>query len=165
MAVITEQVRQLLHQALERDEGRVVNGQGRHVVYDDATGKPLKIMAQGNPTLGYGRLLSRGLSEDEADYLLDNDIREGKRIAELYPWFEGLSDARQGVIVALLVNMGPARFNGFVRMQACLERAEYAGAARELLDSDYAHQVDDGPGGKFGRADRYARVLQSGVWT
>jgi len=159
-----EILRAMLHPGLEKDESRVLNADGRHVVYDDATGKPLAIAAVGNPTAGYGRLLSRGFSEDEADLMLDNDIDAHLRFAVRYSWFEGLSDVRQGVIVCLIFNMGPTRFDGFLKMRACLERADFKGAAEQLLDSKWSHQVDDGPGGKFGRADRYAQALSTGVW-
>lgn len=164
MSLTRELVRGLLHRKLESDEGRVLNSQGRHVVYDDKTGKPLTIIAQGNPTVGYGHLLSRGFPEEVVDLLLDIDIEEAYAGAQRYTWFSGLNDARAAVIVALVFNMGAAAFAGFRQMHAALALGHFATAAQELLDSRYALQVGDGPGGRLDRAERYARILSTGFW-
>ena len=58
-----------------------VKRDGRHVVYDDATGRPFDPTRYvGNPTVGHGHLLkpgedySAGLSDGEADELLMRDL-------------------------------------------------------------------------------------------
>ena len=66
----------------------------RLTVYDDATGETIGpgTRMQGIPTVGVGRnLLDRGLTRQEAHYLLDNDIAH--TVAELhraFPWIEQL---------------------------------------------------------------------------
>ena len=123
--------RERLRQTLKRHEGAVRIG-GRHTVYKDSLGLE---------TIGYGRLLSRGLSDDEAEYLLEKDITECVRAAREYPWFAGLDDVRQEVIVNMIFNLGAARFSRFVKTHQAISRGDFEWAAREMLDSLWATQV------------------------
>lgn len=123
--------RERLRNALKRHEGEVKRA-GRHIVYRDS----LQL-----ETIGYGRLLSRGLSQDEAEYLLDKDISDAYREAKEYPWFAGLDDVRQEVIVNMHFGLGKARFAGFRKLHAALSKGDYEWAAREMLDSLWATQV------------------------
>ena len=86
------------------DEGKL------HFVYDDATGKSIGAGdgVKGNPTVGIGRnLASVGLSADEIDYLVRNDI--GRVVAQLdasLPWWRSLTEGRQMAMINLTFNMG-----------------------------------------------------------
>ena len=66
--------------------------------------------SRGYWTIGVGRLIDKelggGLSDDEVDYLLTNDINRCIEEAETYPWFAGLSEPRQAVVISLLFNLG-----------------------------------------------------------
>jgi lysozyme len=132
---------------LKQDEGAVKIG-GRHTVYRDSLGLD---------TIGYGRLVSRGLSEDEAQYLLENDIRDAEKLADKYPWFGNLDEVRQAVIVSLLFNIGPTRFAGFVNTIAALSVGDWVAASNGLLDSKWAGQVG-------ARAKRLATMMLTGNW-
>ena len=80
--------RQLLLKQLERHEGL------RLKPYRDTVGKL---------TVGYGRNLDdRGISEDEAGFMLDNDIDQVERELERMPLYLSLDPIRQVV----LANMG-----------------------------------------------------------
>ena len=131
----------------KQSEGAVIVG-GRHVVYKDSLGLD---------TVCYGRLLSRGFSQDEAELCLENDIRGALAEAQKHDWFAHLEEVRQDVVTAMLFNLGPKRFDGFQLMQLALEQGRYDEAARQMLASAWAGQV-----GK--RATRYAAIMQSGVW-
>ncbi len=110
----------------------------------------------GQVTIGYGRNLSdKGISQLEADYLLENDLEDVLAICATYPWFAGLSPARQIVIASMVFNMGPYRFSLFKNMIAALQRMDYETAADEMLASRWVGQVKD-------RASRLAQMMREG---
>jgi lysozyme len=117
--------------------------------------------SRGYWTIGVGRLvdedLGGGLSDDEIDYLLTNDINRCIEEAQTYPWFAGLSEPRQAVVISLLFNLGKPRWDGFKKAQAAIEAGDYGEAASQMLDSRWAAQV-----GK--RADDMAAMMISGEW-
>lgn len=99
----------------------------------------------GYETIGVGRNISAsgiGLSEDEIDYLLDNDItRIIRELSSEYPWFNQLDDVRKDVMIDISFNLGATRLRGFKRALAAMEAADYKTAATEFLDSRWARQV------------------------
>jgi lysozyme len=117
--------------------------------------------SRGYLTIGVGRLIDKelggGLSDDEVDYLLDNDLKRCQAEAETYGWFAGLNEPRQAVVISLLFNLGKPRFDGFKKAQAAIEAGDYGEAAAQMLDSRWADQV-----GK--RADDMAGMMISGEW-
>jgi lysozyme len=136
---------------LRRDEGVI-----RHEYKDSL----------GYSTIGVGRLIDKrkggGLSDDEIDYLLANDIRD--TIADLdreLPWWRTLSPARQRVLVNMAFNLGIGSERlgtgllGFKNTLAKIRSGDYAGAAVGMLQSRWASQVK-------GRADRLAEMMKEG---
>lgn len=132
---------------LRRHEGDVRDSEtGRHVVYDDATGRPLKTgdMIQGNPTIGYGRLLTRGngLTDVEAERLLRNDVGDVcDQLDHALPWWRELDCKRRRAIIDMAFNLGVGGLLTFRKMLAALRARDYEGAAAEALDSAWARQV------------------------
>ena len=84
-----------------------------------------------------------GLSEEEIDYMLSNDIvRTIKELTEEYPWFRTLDEgARRDGIINMHFNLGRYRFAKFVKAIAHMEAENYDAAAAEFLDSLWAKQV------------------------
>ena len=128
-----------LKEIITEHEGR------RSLVYDDATGKTLTKGSTliGYPTISVGRELSGfGLSDDEMDYLLDNDIK--RCIEEIerqnYSWWPGLNDARRTVIISQVFNMGLSRFRGFKKQIKALERKDFTRASEEMRSSRWYNQ-------------------------
>lgn len=144
--------RDLLIQELTRDEDM------RLVVYDDATGKPLKIgdTLQGHLTIGVGRALDvRGITAREALYLLNDDISDV--VAELQKaltWFDGLDDTRQRVLANMAFNMGTAGLLGFHDTLRYVQEGRYELAAKAMEDSHWYTQVG-------ARAQRLADLMRS----
>jgi lysozyme len=136
-----------LIQTLKRDEGAVKIGD-RHKVYRDSLNLE---------TIGYGRLLSRGLSDEEAEHLLENDVREAERLADRFPWFSNLDEVRQDVVTMMCFNLGYERLLGFHNLLAALSRSDWITASNEMLDSRWAVQVGV-------RANRLANIMRSGKW-
>lgn len=117
--------------------------------------------SRGYWTIGVGRLIDEklggGLSDEEVDYLLTNDIARCEEEAAGYPWYPGLSEPRKAVIVSMLFNLGQPRFDGFQMAQSAIAAGDYQEAARQMLDSKWARQV-----GK--RAYEMAVQMETGEW-
>lgn len=111
----------------------------------------------GHITIGYGRNLSeRGISQGEADALLQRDALNAIRECEqAFPWFGALSEARQVVIASMVFNMGLSGVRGFGRMLDAVQRRDFATASAEMLHSQWATQVG-------ARADRLAVMMRNG---
>lgn len=99
---------------------------------------------KGIPTIGIGRNLLKGISREEAYHLANNDIEDASAdLDRAIPWWSKLDEVRQRALVNLCFNMGIARLLGFHKMLAALQSADFAAAARELLDSTW--KIDVGP--------------------
>lgn len=102
--------------------------------------------SEGKVTVGVGRNIDQaggmGLSDDEIDYLLQNDVeRVIKELAAEYPWFGDLDDVRRDAMVDISFNLGATRLRLFKRALAAMETGNYKEAATEFLDSRWAKQV------------------------
>lgn len=107
-------------------------------------------------TVGYGRNLeSKGLSPEEAEYLLSNDIAECIADLEHFAFWGQLNEVRQAVLIDMRFNLGASGFRAFKNMIAALEAADYSEAASEMLNSEWAAQVK-------GRSLRLARLMRDG---
>tara|TARA_B110000114_G_scaffold50110_1_gene53200 strand:+ start:3303 stop:3722 length:420 start_codon:yes stop_codon:yes gene_type:complete len=99
--------------------------------------------SMGVVTIGYGRNLeSRGLTEEEAAYLLQCDVKlaEGE-LLDQYDYYWNLSGERKAVLIDMMVNLGSTRLRKFKKMHLALELRDYSLAAVEMLDSRWARQV------------------------
>ena len=99
--------------------------------------------SEGIPTIGVGRnLRDRGLSDDEIDYLLSNDIDiVVNELDKVMPWWKDLDEVRQRVLCDLVFNLGMPRFSGFKKSISYMKQQMWDQAADELLDSKWARQV------------------------
>lgn len=99
--------------------------------------------SEGIPTIGVGRnLRDRGLSDDEIDYLLSNDIDiVVDELDKVMPWWKDLDEVRQRVLCDLVFNLGMPRFSGFKKSISYMKQQMWDQAANELLDSKWARQV------------------------
>ena len=104
--------------------------------------KPYRCSA-GYLTLAVGRNIEElGITEDEARYLLDNDIlRVCKELDNSIHWWRDLSEVRQRVLVDMVFNLGITRFMKFSRTIEAIEAGQYDIAAEEMLDSRWSRQV------------------------
>jgi len=113
---------------------------------------------QGILTIGVGRNLEdRGLSAEEVDYLLNNDIKICvKELKGNFDWYDDLDDIRKRVLVDMMFNLGMPRLKGFVKMLEAIEAGAWGAAAEEMLDSTWARQVGN-------RADRLSEMMETGT--
>ena len=120
--------------------------------------KPYRCTA-GKLTIGVGRNIEdRGISTDEAMYMLANDIKlSRKELSAAFPWFDKLDEVRQSVLIDMHVNLGLDRLRGFRNTLALIGVGKYEAAAHEMLDSKWAGQVGR-------RSQRLSRMMATGRW-
>jgi lysozyme len=113
-------------------------------------------------TIGAGRLIDQrkggGLSDDEIDYLLRNDVnRFTSEVLKALPWAAALNEPRLAVIIGMAFQMGTAGLLGFRNTLAAVRDERYAHAAGLMLQSKWAEQTP-------ARARRMARQMETGEW-
>lgn len=118
--------------------------------------KPYKCTA-GYLTIGVGRNIEeRGLSDDEIDYILSNDVNIATdELVDTFDWYADLSDVRQRVVVDMVFNLGMPRFKQFQNMISAIEAGDWSEAAAQMMDSRWAKQVG-------ARAERLRDMMESG---
>jgi len=109
-----------------------------HAYYDTAVPPRL--------TIGFGRNIDReggglGISEDEAELMLRNDIDRSVQECGNWYWFDRQPDRVKRVLIELCFQLGYPALSGFNRMLSALSADNYETAAAELLDSKFAVQV------------------------
>ncbi len=112
----------------------------------------------GYETVGVGRNIAEsglGLSEDEIDYLLKNDIKRCKQELTALSWFTDLDSVRQDALINLCFNLGMTRLMGFKNAMAAMAEGNYEKAADEFMDSKWATQVGS-------RADEVTEMVRTG---
>lgn len=118
--------------------------------------KPYKCTA-GKLTIGYGRNIEdKGISQEEAEQMLFNDIQECYAQLIHFDFWDKLNGARQAVLLDMCFNLGLPRLKGFKKMLAALGRSDYKTAAKEMLDSKWARDVKT-------RATELSKIMQKGV--
>lgn len=112
----------------------------------------------GYETVGVGRNIAEsglGLSEDEIDYLLKNDIKRCKQELTALSWFTDLDSVRQDALINLCFNLGMTRLMRFKNAMAAMAEGNYEKAADEFMDSKWATQVGS-------RADEVTEMVRTG---
>ena len=111
----------------------------------------------GHLTIGIGRnLRDRGVSLNEALYLLDEDVSYflNKLNNSLKFWVD-LNEARQIALLDMCFNVGYRGLMGFTDMMLALEVHDYERAAKEMLASKWASQVHE-------RSTCLAEIMRTG---
>jgi lysozyme len=111
-------------------------------------------------TIGYGRNLEgRGITDEEAEYLLKNDVNEFvEEVNRKYPWVKELNEPRRWVIYNMAFNMGMRTLSTFVNTLKAIKEKRYEDASKGMLQSRWAKQV-----GK--RAIDLSNQMKSGEWS
>lgn len=116
--------------------------------------------SQGYWTIGYGRLIDKrrggGISQQEAEYLLENDIREKLNgLRKTLPWFDDLSDARQRALLNMAFQMGVEELLNFKNTLTLMRQGQFEQASKEALKSAWAEQTPQ-------RAARVTEMIRNG---
>lgn len=112
---------------------------------------------KGKLTIGTGRNLDDvGITEQEADILLRNDIATASReLVRAFPWVNNLDDIREEILIEMCFNLGITRFKTFKKMISFCKAGDYQKAADEMIDSKWARDVGD-------RAKALANLMRKG---
>jgi len=113
-------------------------------------------------TIGYGRLIDKskggGISEAEAEYLLQNDV--SIVLAALHrniPFFDRLCIPRQAVLMNMAFQLGIAGLMKFKSTLSFIEAGDYENASANMLKSLWAKQTPN-------RASEMAQQMRTGKW-
>lgn len=113
-------------------------------------------------TIGVGRNIDKrsgaGLSPDEIDYLLANDVaRVTAEIKANLPWAAQLDEPRFAVLAGMAFQLGLKGMLEFKKTLDAVRKQRYTDAAFFMLDSKWARQTP-------ARAARMALQMRSGQW-
>ena len=113
-------------------------------------------------TIGVGRNVDKsgglGLSDDEVDYLLQNDIdRVSVELDSEYEWFAGLDDVRQDAMIDISFNLGQTRLRAFKKALAAMAEGDWGEAAAQFMDSRWSGQVGN-------RAEELTDMIRTGTY-
>jgi lysozyme len=97
----------------------------------------------GYKTIGVGRNIEqKGITEDEALYLLENDIKYFTRqLEDNLIGFQDLSEDKKAVLVNMAFNLGVNGLLKFKNMLAAITEERWEDASSEMLNSRWADQV------------------------
>lgn len=105
------------------------------------------ICPAGKLSIGYGHNLDdNGITKEEADYLLNNDIRQAHDdLSKVFGDFidnpDNISDNRYAALTDIIFNLGFLSFLKFTKMIEAIKQGDWQKAADELKDSAYYKQV------------------------
>ena len=113
-------------------------------------------------TIGVGRLIDPkkggGLSQDEIEYLLDNDIKKiTDKVHNTLPWISKLNEPRRAVLIGMAFQMGLRGLLEFKNTLAEVQKGHYGIAAAMMIESTWARQTPE-------RANRLATQMETGEW-
>jgi len=110
-------------------------------------------------TIGVGRNLEDvGISDDEIDYLLENDIERTEELLDEYmEWWRDLDSVRQEAMVNFVFNVGIGTAQKFKKAIAALQEQDYDTAADEMMDSNWSKQVGQ-------RAEEVTEMIRTGEY-
>lgn len=166
----------ILHEGLRNrlyrcSSGKLTIGVGYNV--DDRGVGPLRQVLRRSITVR--ELETSGLGRDEALLVLDADITFfEEQIRERIAAYELLNDPRKRAVIDFVFNLGTTRAAQFKSAIEALklavhepdlraQRAFFHEVAWHAMDSLWARQVDDGLAGTYGRADRVADMMRTGL--
>jgi lysozyme len=113
----------------------------------------------GKLSVGYGRNLEdNGITPEEAEFLLANDIANCRNRCELFiPLWGTLGEVRQACLLSMCYNLGLKGLTAFHDMLMAIHLTNWEQAATAMLDSKWHQQVGQ-------RAERLAEMMRSGNW-
>lgn len=117
--------------------------------------KPYRCSA-GKLTIGIGRNLDdRGISEDEARFMMANDLADcAADLESIFPGqFQNLPMKIQMVLMDMRFQLGPGGFRGFKKMIQAVRDDDPAEMIRQMKDSRWYRQVP-------GRAEDLIRMVE-----
>lgn len=123
----------------------------RNFPYTDTTG---------HVSIGFGRnLTGKGISNEEAEYLLGNDIQLSIGEAKTQPWwgFVAGCDARENAFIEICYNIGFGALSNFHVALAAASSGDWTACSAAFLDSLWAKEVGS-------RAVILCKMIETGLF-
>jgi lysozyme len=110
-------------------------------------------------SIGYGRNLEAvGVTRLEADYMARNDLYGARLLLDaVYPWWRDCNDARCGVLMMMMANMGAETFAEFKTFLGFMKAGEWQKAVDDLRGTSVFAELG-------ARYERYCQIIISGQW-
>ena len=104
--------------------------------------KPYKD-TRGILTIGVGRNLEdNGIEQDEALYMLENDINRCKNeLREIFNDFDELPENVKLVLIDMIFNLGKSRFLKFKHMISAVKNRNWENMIKEMKDSKWCREL------------------------
>lgn len=118
-------------------------------------------------TIGYGRCVDRraggGISQEEALYLLQNDVADRRRALSVYSWYSSQDAVRQEALLNMAFQCGTANLLHFPHFLAAMDKHDYPGAVAQITGTPWAKigGKDDQDGE---RAKRVENMISTGTF-
>lgn len=85
---------------------------------------------------------TKGISKEQAETILKIHVAQIETaLIKSFAWFENLNEARQAVLINMCFNIGLVGLMGFKNTLRMIETGDFAGAAKNMLQSKWATQV------------------------
>lgn len=108
----------------------------------------------GHWTFGYGFNIDAGITQHQAQLLLEDGIQIAKDDLAGKSFYEGLDPVRQGVLIEFVYNIGIDSLLSFKHMLQAINLKDWATAVAQARDSKWAKEV-----GSIRVNDMCARLL------
>ena len=138
------------------DKGKLID---MLILHEGLELKPYQCTAD-KTTIGVGRNLSDvGITDEEAKFLLLNDLQRIQKEVEHWTFMKSLAEPRQAVLLDMVFNMGISRFNPktWIKTFTAIQNKDFEKAANEMLESKWSKQVGQ-------RSIRLSQMMRKGVW-
>lgn len=134
--------------------------------YDEGCEYKIYLDHLGLPTFGIGHLVTKDdpehgmdvgteVSEERVAEVFESDVQVTlDECQRLYSDFDDLPEEVQLIIANMMFNMGRPRLSGFKKFNACVGDRDWEGAAEEMIDSRWYHQVTN-------RAERLVQRMRN----
>lgn len=106
-------------------------------------------------TIGYGHNLDQGITREIAEAIFQRDLEIAEVGASTVVGFSAMNEARQGVLIEMVFQLGTEGVHKFRRMLAAIKKRDYETASEEMLDSKWATQTPE-------RAKTLANIMRNG---
>lgn len=108
-------------------------------------------------TVGYGTSLQNGITEPEAQLLLQSRVQTTETALFQEGWYQTLSEVRKAAILSMAYQLGIEGFRKFKATIAALSAGDFSTAAYQMMSSRWARQTP-------GRAQEVSDMIKNDSW-
>lgn len=121
--------------------GKLTIGYGRNIQDNPLTADEYRLIFPLYTLSEAMKLLYDGINEQQAELLLEHQIRKNRQLLQANTWYSDITCVRQIVIQDMCYNLGYEGLKSFKKMIKAIKKADYQQAADEIKNSKYYNQV------------------------